>query len=287
MNIDYLIQLLTNRLNGLALAKDQAFIAGDLERINVVDAEILDVQNTVSKLKLLASIEQTALATSFTEAEVVKNGIEASFNPTIINDATKCLLDYDITPYATDEFHEMKIQTILERMGPMISPEQVELYIKKTSPDTPLSGDMIFNSASQFGVDVRLMMALMELDSRFGTLGVAVQTLNPGNVGNTGKKKRTFDSWQEGVDAVAKWLDTHRRVQEIAPFVLTPTIEEPAQEVQEQIVTPEPVVESEPVLIEEVGSSGEVDGVVPEEPPVESPAEAPASTSESTSISSE
>lgn len=65
MNIDYLIQLLTNRLNGLILAKDQAFQSGDLERIISVDAEILDVQNTMTKLKLVSSIERTAAVTPF------------------------------------------------------------------------------------------------------------------------------------------------------------------------------------------------------------------------------
>ena len=55
MNIDYLIQLLTNRYNGLLLAKDQAFQSGELERIIAVDAEILDVKNTLSKLKLIST----------------------------------------------------------------------------------------------------------------------------------------------------------------------------------------------------------------------------------------
>lgn len=118
MNIDYLIQLLTNRLNGLTLAKDQAFQSGDLERIVAVDAEILDVQNTVSKLKLLSSIEETAVNTPFSEADVVKKGIEAAFNPTTITDATKCLLEYDITSYAVDPDHEKKIQSILEKWAP-------------------------------------------------------------------------------------------------------------------------------------------------------------------------
>jgi len=80
MDINYLLQLLGNRLNGLTLAKDQAFQSGDLERINAIDAEILGVKNTISKLELITSIEQTAVATAVSEAEVVKNGIEASLS---------------------------------------------------------------------------------------------------------------------------------------------------------------------------------------------------------------
>lgn len=211
MNIDYLIQLLNNRLNGLNLAKDQAFQAGDLERIVSVDAEILDVQNTLSKLNLISSIEKTAAVTPFTEAEVVKNGINASFNPTVLNDSTKCLLDYDITPYATDPEHEMKIQNILEKMGVMENSEQINTYIKNVSPESPLTGDMFINSSKQLSVDVRLMMAIIELDSVFGTLGVGAKTFNPGNVGNNGEETKSFLSWEEGVLAVADWLNSHRK----------------------------------------------------------------------------
>jgi hypothetical protein len=217
MNIDYLIQLLTNRLNGLTLAKDQAFQSGDLERINAVDAEILDVQNTLSKLRLVSTIEQTAAVTTFSEAEVVKNGIEASFNPSIIDDSTKCLFEYDITPYATDPYHEVKIQNILEKMGVMDSSMKIESYIKKANPDSPLNGHMVWNAGQIYQVDIRLMLALMELDSRFGTLGVAVNTNNPGNIGNTGTNTRNYPSWEEGVNAVAEWLSRHRKENIISP----------------------------------------------------------------------
>lgn len=291
MNIDYLIQLLTNRLTGLALAKDQAFQAGDLERIVAVDAEILDVQNTISKLKLISSIEQTAAATSFSEAEVVKNGIEASFNPTVVNDSTQVLLEYDITPYATDPMHELKIQNILEKMGLMDSPDKIETYIKKASPDSPLDGMMVWNAAVQYAVDARLMLALMELDSRFGTVGIAVSTLNPGNVGNNGTTTRSYPSWSDGVVAVAKWLSRHRR-EKVEPIIETPVApvppveetveedEEPEEEVKEEIpeeeedvpeveIPPEPEIE---VIPEEPEAPAETETIIT---PVEEPAPAP------------
>lgn len=248
MDINYLIQLLGNRLNGLILAKDQAFSSGDLERINTIDAEILEVKNTISKLNLVASIEQTAAVTPFTEAQVVQNGIEASFNPTTITDATKCLTEYDITPYATDPTHELKIQNILEKMGLMDSAEKVELYIKKTSPDSPLNGSMVWNASVQYSVDVRLMLALMELDSRFGTLGLATSTLNPGNVGNDGVSTKTYGSWEEGVLAVASWLNTHRK--NLTPIPLEPVIiNTPAETLPVIETTPETPKEVIPEVI--------------------------------------
>jgi hypothetical protein len=106
----------------------------------------------------------------------------------------------------------------------MDSPDKVDFYIKKTSPDSPLDGLMVWNAGIQYAVDVRLMLALMELDSRFGTLGLATSTFNPGNVGNDGINTKTYDSWNDGVLAVAKWLSTHRKnnlssvdVVEVAP----------------------------------------------------------------------
>jgi hypothetical protein len=221
MNIDYLIQLLTNRLTGLALAKDQAFSAGDLERINAVDSEILDIQNTISKLKLVSNVEQAASVSSLTESQIVQRGIESIFTPTVINGSTEVLLAYNITSYATDPYHEIKIQTILENMGAMDTPEQIETYLRRHTPDSPLHGSMIYNSASAYNVDARLLMAIMELDSRYGTQGLGARTYNPGNVGNNGFEERTYTSWEAGVDAVSNWLDRHRITQSVLEVART------------------------------------------------------------------
>jgi hypothetical protein len=278
MNIHYLLQLLSNRLSGLQLAKSQAFQAGDLDRINALDTEIREVESTVSKLNLLATIEQTALATNTTEASVVQNGVDASFfNPTVLNDATRTLLNYDITPYATDPNHEIRIQSILEKMGFMDSVDQIDAYMKNAAPTTPLTGDMVLNASIKYAVDTRLILAIMEQDSAFGTLGVATRTFNPGNVGNTGSAERTYPSWEAGVDAVALWLNNNRRiatVEEIVsqkPSYTETQIEEvepakPAEKVTKKLkvkeVKDEPVVEEivntpETPVVEETPSSTE------------------------------
>jgi len=216
MNVEYLIQLLGNRLTALNTSKEQAFLTGDLERINVLDIEINGVLDTLNKLKLLEGISQTALATPFTEAEVVQNGIEASFginNSNIIfnGDPTGILLGYDISSYATDPLHEQKIKDILNYIAEMDSPEKIDAYINNEAIGSPVTGAMVYNSAQKYNIDSRLLMALMELDSRFGTVGLAIRTLNPGNVGNDDAgNTQIFNSWQEGVDAVAKWLDNHK-----------------------------------------------------------------------------
>jgi hypothetical protein len=216
MNVEYLLQLLGNRLTSLSTAKEQAFLTGDLERINTLDIETNGVLDTINKLKLLEGISQTALVTPFTEAEVVQNGIEASFGldgQKVIfdGDAVGVLLGYDISSYATDPLHEEKIADILNYIGNMNNPADIDAYIDNEAIASPVTGAMLYNFAQKYNVDIRLMMALMELDSRFGTAGVAVNTLNPGNVGNNDSgETHTYSSWDEGVEAVAKWLDDHR-----------------------------------------------------------------------------
>jgi len=205
MNINYLIELLTNRLGSLNLAKDQAFSAGDLERINTLETEIFGVQDTLAKLNLLQSVSQDVALTNTTLVEAMKMQTNV-----ISNGSTACMSEYDISTYATDPLHEQKIADILSFMGPMISPEVIDAYIDTEAIASPLTGAMILSAAQQYNVDVRLLMALMELDSRFGTAGVAVDTMNPGNVGNTGTAIKYYASWQDGVLAVAAWLNRHR-----------------------------------------------------------------------------
>jgi len=224
MNIDYLSQLLGNRLNALGVAKEQAFLTGDLETINKLDEESNSVIDTINKLKLLEGISQTAAVTPFTEAEVVKNGIETSFivaGSNIISDGQTilCLGEYDISSYATDPLHEEKISSILGNIGKMLSPSDIDTYIGAKMIISPVTGEMIFNAAKKYGVDIRLIMAIIEQDSNYGTEGVAVRTYNPGNVGNTGSDEKSFSSWSEGVEAVADWLARHRRADLLAADV--------------------------------------------------------------------
>jgi hypothetical protein len=56
----------------------------------------------------------------------------------------------------------------------------------------------------------KLMVALMQVDSSLGTKGKGARMNNPGNVGTWPGHDTSFRTWQEGVDAVAKFLDTHR-----------------------------------------------------------------------------
>ena len=250
MNINYLIELLTNRLGSLNLAKDQAFSAGDLERINTLETEIFGVEDTLAKLNLLQSVSQDVALTNTTLVEAMK--MQANV---ISNGSTACMSEYDISTYATDPLHEQKIADILSFMGPMISPEVIDAYIDTEAIASPLTGAMILSAAQQYNVDVRLLMALMELDSRFGTAGVAVDTMNPGNVGNTGTAIRYYASWQEGVTAVAEWLSRHRIINQVVEPVPSPEIYN--DEVVEENVNTEEIIKPEVKPVEVATSTVE------------------------------
>lgn len=201
MKIEDIVQLLEKRLNTFSLSKDYALMNGDLERVNEMDIEINGIKDTLFKLNLI------------TEATRAVLGTDTNISSMVASSATGIINGYDISLYATDPLHEQKIINILKNMGDMASASDIDTYIQIKSTNSPLTGEMILGASKKYSVDVRLMMALMEQDSRFGTVGVAVKTFNPGNIGNNDAgETKTFSSWEQGVSAVAKWLNLHRVV---------------------------------------------------------------------------
>jgi hypothetical protein len=114
---------------------------------------------------------------------------------------------YDITSYATDPTHGKKINNIYAKIPTISSPSDVDSYITKVAPNSPVTGRDVIVASNKYGVDPKLVVAIMVQDSTLGTKGKAVRTKNPGNVGNTDDgSTKIFNSWAEGVDAVAKNL---------------------------------------------------------------------------------
>jgi len=199
MKIDDLVQLLNNRLREFKLSKDYSRMNGDLERVNAADKEIVALEDTLYQLNLLVDASKSASVKKSTLAEIITDG------------STAILGEYDITSYATDQKHEEKVMNILSKMGVMDTAEKINDYIRGKYLSSPVTGEMVVSAAEAYTVDTRLMMAIMEQDSSFGTAGKAVRTLNPGNVGNDDDGNiRTYESWQKGVTAVAEWLSRHR-----------------------------------------------------------------------------
>lgn len=215
MNVEYLIQLLNNKLIVLKNAKILSYNNGDLSSINSLDEEILGVENTLSQLKLLLTIDTAAASTNLTSTEIVASGIESIQNtkeePTTQGPSASAIVNnYDISAYATDPLHEQKIQSIVDSMPPVNVDLEIDNYIQQITPGSPITGQMVMNAANQYTVNIPLLLAIMQNDSSFGTAGIGARTFNPGNVGNTGYAEQSFPSWQDGVNAVAEWLDKHR-----------------------------------------------------------------------------
>ena len=199
MKIEDLVQLLNNRLREFELSRDYAKMRGDLERMNAADEEVVTLEDTLYKLNLLVDASQSAAVKEATLTEIITDGSVA------------VLGEYDISLYATDPLHEEKIMDILSKMAVMDTVKKIDDYIEGKYLSSPVTGEMIMGAAGAYKVDARLMMAIMEQDSRFGTVGIATRTLNPGNVGNDDSGATvTYGSWQEGVTAVAEWLSRHR-----------------------------------------------------------------------------
>ncbi|PCI29857.1 hypothetical protein COB55_01410 [Candidatus Wolfebacteria bacterium] len=199
MKIDELIHLLNNRLREFKLSRDYARMSGDLERMNIAVVEIIGLEDTIFKLNLLVDTSASSEVTESTLAEAMTDG------------SVSVLGRYDITPYATDPLHEEKVYNILSKMAVMNTVEKVDKYISSGYRGSPVTGAMVMSGAAAYDIDIRLLMAMMQQDSSFGTAGLAVRTLNPGNVGNDdGGNLRIYASWQEGVTAVAEWLNRHR-----------------------------------------------------------------------------
>jgi len=255
MDINYLIQLLENRANTLNLGKDQAFQAGDLERINAVDAEILSVQETLNKLKLVNEFSNAAATINTSPAEIIVSGVEAIMAPTIQGPSASAIVNgYDISAYATDPSHEQKIQTIVDALPVMTLASDINAYIQNFAVGSPVTGEMILNAVGQFSVDIPLLMAIMQNDSAFGTAGVGANTFNPGNIGNTGSETRTYDSWQGGVTAVAEWLSGHKILSTVPEILNVKKTEEPVVENMVVEVSPIETPPEDVVVIPEENS---------------------------------
>ncbi|MCX6703345.1 MAG: hypothetical protein NTV02_01480 [Candidatus Zambryskibacteria bacterium] len=125
------------------------------------------------------------------------------------------IVGYNIGTYATAPNHEKVVEQTYNQLTAQLNNNLTEANItsnlRRIAPRTPLTGAMILESSRKYGVNPILLMSMMQVDSSYGTAGKGAVTFNPGNVGNMDDgRTRTFTNWQQGVDAVADWLNRHR-----------------------------------------------------------------------------
>lgn len=123
-------------------------------------------------------------------------------------------LAYDITSYATKPTHEATITAIFRAMPDISTAEKADAYIRARRPKSPVTGKMVVEAAAKRKVDAKMVMALIQNDSSFGTAGLGARTNNPGNIANRDDGHTfTYPSWAAGVDGVARWLMKHKITQ--------------------------------------------------------------------------
>lgn len=117
----------------------------------------------------------------------------------------------DIAKWATDPDHEKKVTRIYSSIPATTSPEDVQSYITKRFPNSPITGDDVWQAANKHGIDPRLLIAMMQQDSSLGTAGLGKKTNNPANVGNDDAgNKRRFKTMRDGVNAAAALLAKYK-----------------------------------------------------------------------------
>ena len=113
----------------------------------------------------------------------------------------------DMSSYSTDPKHNEKILNIKTNIPSISGPQDIQNYISKVAPKSPVTGQMIWDAAQTDKVPVDLMVALAQEESMFGTTGKAVRTKNVGNVGNTTPGgSRVYKDWASGVKSMANML---------------------------------------------------------------------------------
>ena len=202
-------EVITQKLNTFYTANpqytpdNQAFIKSAMEKYYDAGITLNDPLSTVqSKIQNSRTYQnETAISSPGVPNQTVTQGVVV--DPTGNS--------YDISSYATDPNHETAVQNLINGMGQFKSVSDIDNYIKSKYPNSPITGQMIYNSAEKFGVSWEAMTAIMEQDSSLGTTGKGARTFNPGNVGNDDSGNiRNYGNWQSGVDAVAQWLSNHK-----------------------------------------------------------------------------
>ena len=135
MDIQYLIQILQNKITMLNNAKGQVFASGNIDQLNAIDKDLLDTQNTFAQLCMLVDMETAAKAVNSTTAEVVASGLDVVQNiePVIQGPSTESVINgYDVSAYATDPFYEQKIRHLLNHpqgIGNPPGPERIPYLV--------------------------------------------------------------------------------------------------------------------------------------------------------------
>lgn len=130
-----------------------------------------------------------------------------------------------------DKQYAQKVLAIADGIGNITTVGEANDEIAKLSPNSPITGEMLLASAKKYGIDPKIMLAMLSQESTVGTSNVAKNNNNPtgitwsstlqSNFPNIDISKGTarpsgeggnyakFKTLQDGLDFQASWLKKH------------------------------------------------------------------------------
>lgn len=164
------------------------------------------------------------------EAEALKKRVNALFNEP---DS-----DYNIVSYATARDHESKIAYIFDSLTKQGVNDLESIQEVLDAYNAPFTAEQILSSALKYDINPKMIMAMVQQDSSYGTKGKGKYSFNPGNIGNDDAGHiKNFGNWQAGLDAVADWLNKHR-TKEHKPNAAPESISDKSQKLDPKPITP-------------------------------------------------
>lgn len=142
-----------------------------------------------------------------------------------VNAPARGVAGYNLATYNPNPEYASYVGKYYNNLTGIDSPQAANQYIQSKYPGAPVTGDMIWRAAAERGVDPKMLMSMFEIESRYGTLGLATKTRNPGNVGGDTPAPQWYaPDWQRGVGFTADWLANHPAEKAFRDRVASPEV---------------------------------------------------------------
>lgn len=104
----------------------------------------------------------------------------SEFYSSIGDTSTNATAGYNIRSYASDPQYEQKVMSIYNgsSMQNVTDAESADEYIKSRNKNSKITGDMVYSVASQYNIDPKMLLSMIQQESSFGTSNVALQNNN-------------------------------------------------------------------------------------------------------------
>ena len=133
---------------------------------------------------------------------------------------------YDLSTFAVDPRQPQAVQNILDNIGKFETIEDIDTYIQSNKSDSPITGQMIANASTDFGIGWEELTALIQHEALLGTSSVSLKNNNPAGI-------TWSQSYQASHPNVTK--GTARPSAEGGNYVKFPTLQEGVNSVAEQL----------------------------------------------------